>query len=69
MGRAIRRNAQLALDVAGPYGELRGRPGSVVAEDGTELYYEVEDVEDHGVVQRRADQKVRSALSWKGAAD
>ncbi|MCM2421094.1 alpha/beta hydrolase [Streptomyces sp. RKAG293] len=54
VGRGIRRKARLALDAAGPYGALRGTPGSVAAEDGTELYYEVEDVVEQPVtVQRR----------------
>ncbi len=41
----MRRKARLALDSAGPYGTLRGTPGTAVAEDGTELYYEVDEVE------------------------
>ncbi|GGT61203.1 alpha/beta fold hydrolase [Streptomyces purpureus] len=45
VGRGIRRKARLALDAAGPYGTLRGTPGRAVAEDGTELYYEVDEVE------------------------
>ncbi|MFE2425562.1 alpha/beta fold hydrolase [Streptomyces sp. NPDC059373] len=45
VGRGIRRKARLALDASGPYGSLRGMPGRVAAEDGTELYYEVEDVD------------------------
>ena len=44
VGRGMRRRAQLALDSSGPYGTLRGEPGTATAEDGTELYYEVEDV-------------------------
>ncbi|MFJ2635903.1 alpha/beta fold hydrolase [Streptomyces sp. NPDC087422] len=44
VGRGMRRRARLALDSAGPYGTLRGQPGTVAAEDGTELYYETEDV-------------------------
>ncbi|WP_335978194.1 alpha/beta fold hydrolase [Streptomyces sp. CA2R106] len=43
VGRGVRRRAQLALDAAGPYGSLRGTPGIAVAEDGTELYYEVDE--------------------------
>ncbi|MDJ0340616.1 alpha/beta hydrolase [Streptomyces sp. PH10-H1] len=53
VGRGMRRKARLALDAAGPYGALRGRPGTVAAEDGTELYYEVEDVVEPPVAQRR----------------
>ncbi|MEV7201217.1 alpha/beta fold hydrolase [Streptomyces griseoluteus] len=45
VGRGIRRKAALALDSAGPYGTLRGIPGKAVADDGTELHYEVDDVE------------------------
>lgn len=43
VGRGMRRRARLALDAAGPYGTLRGTPGAAVAEDGTELYYEVDE--------------------------
>ncbi|MEV4922261.1 alpha/beta fold hydrolase [Streptomyces roseoverticillatus] len=43
VGRGMRRKARLALDAAGPYGTLRGTPGTVVAEDGTRLYYEVDE--------------------------
>ncbi|NGO69451.1 alpha/beta fold hydrolase [Streptomyces boncukensis] len=39
----VRRKARLALDAEGPYGTLRGTPGTVRAEDGTELYYETEE--------------------------
>ncbi|MGW2208423.1 alpha/beta fold hydrolase [Streptomyces sp. NPDC001781] len=45
VGRGMRRKAALALDSAGPYGTLRGTPGKAIADDGTELYYEVDDVE------------------------
>lgn len=45
VGRGMRRKARLALDSAGPYGSLRGMPGKAVADDGTELYYEVDEVE------------------------
>ncbi|CAL9449386.1 Putative aminoacrylate hydrolase RutD [Streptomyces sp. enrichment culture] len=48
VGRAIRRRARLVLDAAGPYGALRGTPGTAYADDGTELYYEVDDVEPEG---------------------
>jgi pimeloyl-ACP methyl ester carboxylesterase len=44
VGRGMRRRARLALDAAGPYGALRGQPGTVTAEDGTELYYETDDL-------------------------
>ncbi|MFD4831861.1 alpha/beta fold hydrolase [Streptomyces uncialis] len=44
VGRGIRRRARLALDSTGPYGALRGTPGTASADDGTELYYEVDEV-------------------------
>ncbi|MEU3276866.1 alpha/beta fold hydrolase [Streptomyces antibioticus] len=48
VGRGMRAKARLALDSAGPYGALRGTPGKATADDGTELYYEVDDVEPQG---------------------
>ncbi|MFD5052543.1 alpha/beta fold hydrolase [Streptomyces tendae] len=45
VGRGMRQKARLALDSAGPYGGLRGTPGKAYAEDGTELYYEVDDLD------------------------
>ncbi|PZT68783.1 alpha/beta hydrolase [Streptomyces sp. SW4] len=48
VGRGMRRKARLALDAAGPYGALRGTPGQAYADDGTELYYEVDDAEPEG---------------------
>ncbi|MFD5495506.1 alpha/beta fold hydrolase [Streptomyces sp. GDS52] len=45
VGRGIRKKARLALDSTGPYGSLRGTPGTAYAEDGTELYYEVDDLD------------------------
>ncbi|MFG3271437.1 alpha/beta fold hydrolase [Streptomyces luteogriseus] len=45
VGRGMRQKARLALDSAGPYGALRGMPGKAFADDGTELYYEVDDVD------------------------
>ncbi|MFF6811825.1 alpha/beta fold hydrolase [Streptomyces sp. NPDC012403] len=45
VGRGIRQRARLALDSAGPYGTLRGTPGKAYADDGTGLYYEVDDVD------------------------
>ncbi|WP_093799525.1 alpha/beta fold hydrolase [Streptomyces sp. Wb2n-11] len=56
VGRGIRRKARLALDAAGPYGALRGMPGQAVADDGTEIYFEVDEVEadaDAGGPRRR----------------
>ncbi|MFE0572566.1 alpha/beta fold hydrolase [Streptomyces albogriseolus] len=46
VGRGIRRRARLVLDSAGPYGSLRGTPGKAYADDGTELYYEVDEVDE-----------------------
>ncbi|MEV8122830.1 alpha/beta hydrolase [Streptomyces sp. NPDC085944] len=45
VGRGMRQKARLALDSAGPYGGLRGTPARAYAEDGTELYYEVDEVD------------------------
>ncbi|MEE1742015.1 alpha/beta hydrolase [Streptomyces sp. BE147] len=45
VGRGMRKKARLALDATGPYGSLRGMPGRAVADDGTELYYEVDETE------------------------
>ncbi|PYC78062.1 alpha/beta hydrolase [Streptomyces tateyamensis] len=41
LGRA-RRRAREELDAAAPFGSLRGRPSTVAAADGTELYVEVD---------------------------
>lgn len=47
--RSVRRKARLTLEVTGPYGTLRGTPGVAVADDGTELHYEVDEpVEEAG---------------------
>ncbi|BBC35957.1 Lipase [Streptomyces graminofaciens] len=45
VGRGMRQKARLALDSTGPYGALRGTPGKAYADDGTELYYEVDDID------------------------
>ncbi|MFC4492646.1 alpha/beta fold hydrolase [Streptomyces ovatisporus] len=47
VNRAVRRKARLALDAAGPYGALRGTAGTAHAEDGTELYFETDEVADY----------------------
>ncbi|MFJ4919967.1 alpha/beta fold hydrolase [Streptomyces sp. NPDC088725] len=44
VGRGMRRRARLALDTSGPYGTLRGTPGEAVADDGTRLSYEIDDI-------------------------
>ncbi|WP_030930413.1 alpha/beta fold hydrolase [Streptomyces sp. NRRL S-646] len=49
VGRGMRKKARLALDSTGPYGSLRGMPGKATADDGTELYYEVDDVDPDAV--------------------
>jgi pimeloyl-ACP methyl ester carboxylesterase len=49
VGRGMRQKARLALDSAGPYGGLRGMPGKAYADDGTELYYEVDEVDQEAV--------------------
>ncbi|MFD5648424.1 alpha/beta fold hydrolase [Streptomyces sp. NPDC127039] len=46
VGRGMRQRARLALDSTGPYGGLRGTPGKAYAEDGTELYYEIDEVDE-----------------------
>lgn len=48
VGRGMRKKARLALDASGPYGSLRGLPGTAYADDGTELSYEVDEVEADG---------------------
>ncbi|MGW6056578.1 alpha/beta fold hydrolase [Streptomyces sp. NPDC055189] len=48
VGRGMRKKARLALDASGPYGSLRGTPGQAYADDGTELSYEVDEVETDG---------------------
>ncbi|WP_326610838.1 alpha/beta hydrolase [Streptomyces scopuliridis] len=45
VGRGMRRKARLALDASGPYGALRGTPGKALSDDGTELYYEIDEVD------------------------
>ncbi|OIJ67475.1 alpha/beta fold hydrolase [Streptomyces mangrovisoli] len=45
VGRGMRMKARLALDSTGPYGSLRGTSGRAYADDGTELYYEVDDLD------------------------
>ncbi|MEU8705256.1 alpha/beta hydrolase [Streptomyces sp. NPDC048565] len=54
VGRGMRKKARLALDASGPYGSLRGVPGRAVADDGTELYYEVDEIDPGGGPSRAA---------------
>jgi pimeloyl-ACP methyl ester carboxylesterase len=42
VSRSTRRRAREELDAAAPYGSLRGRPRTVAAPDGTELYVELD---------------------------
>ncbi|GAA3814595.1 alpha/beta hydrolase [Streptomyces coacervatus] len=49
VGRGMRKKARLALDSTGPYGSLRGTPGKATSDDGTELYYEVDDIDPDAV--------------------
>ncbi|QNP64792.1 alpha/beta fold hydrolase [Streptomyces genisteinicus] len=53
VGRGMRKKARLALDATGPYGSLRGTPGTAVADDGTRLHYEVEEVDPQVAAPRR----------------
>ncbi|GAB2973602.1 alpha/beta hydrolase [Streptomyces pseudoechinosporeus] len=53
VGRGMRKKARLALDSAGPYGALRGMPGTATADDGTEIYYEIDDVEQDATLTPR----------------
>ncbi|MFJ1753226.1 alpha/beta fold hydrolase [Kitasatospora sp. NPDC088134] len=48
VGRAMRRRAREELDAAAPFGSLRGKPRKVAADDGTELYVEVDEPERDG---------------------
>ncbi|MER7960629.1 alpha/beta fold hydrolase [Streptomyces ardesiacus] len=60
VGRGMRQKARLALDSAGPYGGLRGTPGTAYAEDGTALYYEVDDLDpETGAEADRAPRRRR----------
>ncbi|QKW08640.1 alpha/beta hydrolase [Streptomyces sp. NA04227] len=48
VGRGMRKKARLALDATGSYGSLRGTPGTAIADDGTELHYEIEELGERG---------------------
>ncbi|MFJ9414736.1 alpha/beta fold hydrolase [Streptomyces sp. NPDC101227] len=68
VGRGMRRRARLALDAQGPYGTLRGTPGAAVAEDGTKLYYEVDEPgEAPGKPAANGGKNVRAAKNGKNA--
>src|SRR5690606_28813866 len=47
--RSVRRQARMTLAAGGPYGTLRGTPGTAVAEAGTELYYEIDEPDEPDV--------------------
>ncbi|MFH8471310.1 alpha/beta fold hydrolase [Streptomyces sp. NPDC018000] len=66
VGRGMRRRARLALDASGPYGSLRGLPGRATADDGTELYYEIDEVEPDGAAVTTAGGE--SAAAGPGTA-
>jgi len=53
VGRGMRKKARLALDASGPYGSLRGVPGTAAADDGTQLYYEADEVDPEAGAPRR----------------
>ncbi|MEU3918664.1 alpha/beta hydrolase [Streptomyces sp. NPDC029004] len=53
VGRGMRKKARLALDASGPYGSLRGVPGTATADDGTQLYYEADEVDPEAGAPRR----------------
>lgn len=65
VGRGMRRRARLALDAAGPYGTLRGTPGAAIAEDGTELYYEVDEPGPEPGRPEKGDGTGKSAVNGK----
>ncbi|WP_069814538.1 alpha/beta fold hydrolase [Streptomyces sp. TP-A0874] len=49
-----REEARRAPDGSDTYGTLRGAPGRAVADDGTELHYEIDEIEDAGQHPARA---------------
>lgn len=53
VGRGMRKKARLALDASGPYGALRGTPGRALADDGTKIYYEVDELEPEAAGARK----------------
>ncbi|MGW7573648.1 alpha/beta fold hydrolase [Streptomyces sp. NPDC054765] len=67
VGRGMRRRARLALDAAGPYGTLRGIPGAAIAEDGTELYYEVDEPGPEPGRPEKHDAAARPGVNGKPA--
>ncbi|KIZ13453.1 alpha/beta fold hydrolase [Streptomyces natalensis] len=67
VGRGMRRRARLALDAEGPYGTLRGTPSSAIAEDGTELYYEVDEPGELPGAAGNGGKPAKNAKNGKGA--
>ncbi|WP_367044333.1 alpha/beta hydrolase [Streptomyces sp. Je 1-332] len=59
VGRGMRKKARLALDASGPYGSLRGMPGVAYADDGTELSYEVDEIDTDEEDSARAPRRRR----------
>ncbi|MDW6060662.1 alpha/beta hydrolase [Streptomyces sp. FXJ1.4098] len=53
VGRGVRRKARLELDAAGPFGTLRGVVGTAIADDGTELHYEIEEIQTQAPARRK----------------
>ncbi|MFJ8160602.1 alpha/beta fold hydrolase [Streptomyces sp. NPDC096136] len=68
VGRGIRRKARLALDAAGDYGSLRGTEGTCRTEDGTELYYEVDELDGAATAAAAARGGGKRRPRRKGAA-
>ncbi|GAA0442843.1 alpha/beta hydrolase [Streptomyces olivaceiscleroticus] len=70
VGRGVRRKARMALDSAGPYGSLRGAPGRAYAEDGTELYYEIDEPDEgsDGGAQKARRKRLLGVMGRRSAA-
>ncbi|MFC5668493.1 alpha/beta fold hydrolase [Kitasatospora misakiensis] len=67
VGRSTRRRARAELDAEAPYGSLRGRPRTVAAADGTELYVELDGLGGPGAEPGRTGQDGRTGRD--GAAE
>ncbi|MFC1409095.1 alpha/beta fold hydrolase [Streptacidiphilus sp. N1-12] len=66
IGRDMRRRAGIEVDAATPFGSLRGRPRTVAAPDGTELYVELD---GSGWPDQGADAPVLTGGETNGAAN
>ncbi|GGV09911.1 lipase [Kitasatospora herbaricolor] len=64
VGRAMRRRAREALDATASYGSLRGRPRTVAAPDGTELYVELDGSGWPGPVQVHPEEQKGPRRGW-----